>query len=192
MTGEETDPTAGDTELLTAGEFIPWELEPPSAPWFFLTERAADPGIRFHIQRGGLRATPDLPLDEPWARDLSSSLGELARLPVGWDTYGSPPPPLDLVWQVLRLLVFVERTDLPLPAVVPLPGGGIQLEWETASRELEVEFHPNGSARFLAADLRNDAATESDFPISDYETMRRLMGWLAPDCRPDFVGTLGR
>ena len=138
MTGEETDPTAGDTELLTAGEFIPWELEPPSAPWFFLTERAADPGIRFHIQRGGLRATPDLPLDEPWARDLSSSLGELARLPVGWDTYGSPPPPLDLVWQVLRLLVFVERTDLPLPAVVPLPGGGIQLEWETASRELEV------------------------------------------------------
>ena len=157
-----------------------------------MTERSGDPNVLSYGHPSSLSATPDLPLDEPWARDVSISLGELARLPVGWDTYGSPPPSLDLVWQVLWLLVCIERTDLPLPVAVPLPGGGVQLEWETASRELEVEFHPNGPARYLAVDLRTGTASESDFPIRDYETMRRLIGWLAPEYRSDFVGTMGR
>ena len=43
----------------------------------------------------------------------------------------------------------MEFDDLPLPQVVPVPGGGVQLEWRHGRREVEIEILPDGTMEFL-------------------------------------------
>lgn len=115
----------------------------------------------------------------PWLTDLLPAFRRLVNYPHNWDSYGSPPPSCDLVWQILPLLQeMARRLNTPIPNVVPMPGGGIQLEWHTRSRELEVEFHEDGSAAFLAVDLKRKSEWEDTFVTRDYGQMRDLLAWL--------------
>jgi hypothetical protein len=114
----------------------------------------------------------------PWVRETLPSLQAIEGLPDNWDTYGSPPPSNELTTKVLRLLHWTEVVDLPVPAVVPVSGGGVQLEWYLGARELEVEFQETGPARFLAFDVDKQARYEGTFYLGDYNTMRMLLAWL--------------
>jgi hypothetical protein len=54
-----------------------------------------------------------------------------------------------MVERAIQLLTFLEWDDLPVPQIGPVPGGGIQIEWHVAERELAIEVLPNGSVEFL-------------------------------------------
>lgn len=57
-------------------------------------------------------------------------------------------PPLDrlALFRMAQFLVHYAPATLPRPYMAPLPGGGLQLEWDRAGTHLEIEFVPGGRA----------------------------------------------
>ena len=113
-----------------------------------------------------------------WVKDIVPVARRIQSLPTGWDGRGSPPPSANLMTQVLLSLQFAEIETLPAPNVVPVPGGGVQLEWCLAERELEVEFKPDGRAEYLETTVASGESSEGSFPASDFHRLRDLLGWL--------------
>lgn len=113
-----------------------------------------------------------------WETQAVKGVLRIQKLPSNWDSYGSPAPTrkavdasLMLLWQIIRLGL----EDLPVPHVVPVSGGGIQLEWQVGRRELELEVLPDGSAEFLKVE-DGDPITEG--PLEGW-MMPALFGWLS-------------
>ena len=123
----------------------------------------------------------------PWLVDVLPRLGELASLQENWDSYGSPPPPLKLMGDALAVVQRAERllgyshtwhTVMPTPSIVPLSGGGIQIEWQTPVKELELEFFDERRIVALAVNVATGETTEGAFDASDCDMISALLAWL--------------
>lgn len=79
-------------------------------------------------------------------------LTALLDLAPGWDTYDARP--------VDPLCVDRAKAFLAGAWAVPVPDGGVQLEWHVNGWDLEVEFHPDGTASILAVDTREEEASD--------------------------------
>ena len=64
---------------------------------------------------------------------------------------------------MLGMIAELSVHDLPSPGVFPVPGGGVQLEWQFGDRYLEIEFAPDGSAGYLAVSETGEK-DERDLP----------------------------
>ena len=135
----------------------------PSGP---ITDRAAavlrpyqNPGQDPEIRAAAYRASSCL---APGAANALAQtlrlLDELGRLEPDWDTYGSEPPTKEAIAAARHLIEEVQRgfkgteAGLSLPfAVVPLSGGGVQIEWRGANDSIEVEIGPRGEWGYLLA-----------------------------------------
>ena len=97
-------------------------------------------------------------------------------LPQNWDSYGSRPIDDRATACSLVLLIQAELHEAHAPFVSPVPGGGVQLEWQFGRRALEFEALPDGSAQFL----RVDGETMSEGPLdpSDQTQVRTHIQWL--------------
>lgn len=110
---------------------------------------------------------------------LVDRIDSLATLPPDWDTYGSPPIQPTAVVAVRYLLEESQVLGLPLPQVVPVPGGGLQLEWNLEGRALEMEVGARGELAYLFVDETHDVEEENRLPsylldeVAD--TMTRLL-----------------
>ena len=113
----------------------------------------------------------------PWLQAILPAIRRIQGLEHDWDSYGSPPPPKQLVDEIILLLHRTEM-DFPPPAAVPVSGGGVQLEWYLGRRELEVEFAQGRQAEFLATDVELGQSSEGTFYRSDFRVMRTLIRWL--------------
>ncbi len=71
---------------------------------------------------------------------LRNSLLELARLPSNWDSYGAPRISVDAIDAALNTLTDLLAAGAPSPYIVPTPNGGIQAEWHSGSKSLELDF----------------------------------------------------
>lgn len=84
----------------------------------------------------------DVVLEQPWLARKLRRLEELGRLEAGWDGAGSrPPDPPALVAAVALVRLFSAWATLrPVcpPQIVPVAGGGLQLEWHEQGLDLEV------------------------------------------------------
>ncbi len=114
---------------------------------------------------------------DPWLFTALKKLAELARLPENWDGYGSRPVQLAAVEGTARLLAALASVSPPPPHFCPVPGGGVQLEWQVSSRELELEVLPNGSMEFLVVDEEGEML-EGRLAPNRFDEMRTLIGWL--------------
>jgi hypothetical protein len=80
-------------------------------------------------------------LSEPevtWAKAVRERLNHICALPVGWDGYGGRPTRFDAAEFAVQLLRRVCRPHTPAPAIVPLPSGGLQIEWHTSIATIEL------------------------------------------------------
>ncbi len=84
-----------------------------------------------------------------WQTQAIKRLFQVAELPADWDSYGSPSPSKQAVSMAIWVIHAITLDDLPVPNVVPVPGGGIQVEWQCGARELELELLPDGTLEFL-------------------------------------------
>ncbi len=124
----------------------------------------------------------------PWLMDVLPRLEELAALQKNWDSYGSPPPTLKLMGDALAVIQRAERllgyshiwqaVMMPTPSIVPLSGGGIQIEWQTPVKELELEFFDERRTVALAVDIATGETTEGAFDASDCNMVINLLAWL--------------
>ncbi len=111
-----------------------------------------------------------------WHRRVLGSVLRLGYLPESWDTYGSPRLQNAAKERASELIALLAQSDPPLPNVSPVPGGGVQFEWEFRGRALEIEVLPDGTIEFLAI-VENGAAVEGALD-QPHANAPRLIRWL--------------
>jgi hypothetical protein len=111
-----------------------------------------------------------------WLRRAQQKLKELSELTENWDSYGSRPIQQKASETAAELLTETANFGLPEPQIFPVPGGGLQLEWESAKRELELEILPDGEIEYLIVD-REGKMRENKISPSWMDEIYRLVSW---------------
>jgi len=84
-------------------------------------------------------------VSEPvWFRPLFARMAGLLELPPDWNSHGARPVDLKAFELALNFLLQTMESHTPLPTVVPLPRGGIQMDWHQSGIDLEVAVSPQG------------------------------------------------
>jgi hypothetical protein len=114
----------------------------------------------------GTDGNPILPVPE-----VIKALQAIEKLDVNWDSYGSNAPTAlavtaarSLIWTVDLESMYKDRKR-PVPrAVLPLSGGGVQIEWQGEASAIEVEVSSEGIFGYLLAKGRGPSRefTEAD------------------------------
>lgn len=106
-------------------------------------------------------ASDGTPLSAPaWLNGVRRKLQELYDLPVGWDGRRAPPSTKRAVEGTLRVLFAVMRPDSVTPHLVPLPDGGIQIEWHANGHDIEVEVEGDGDTGAWAQEPHGEVLDE--------------------------------
>jgi hypothetical protein len=111
-----------------------------------------------------------------WLRAAQHKISELAQLADNWDSYGSRPIQPKAIEQTSEALRHLSAINLPLPQIFPVPGGGLQIEFEYNGRELEIEFLPDGSIGYLLV-AQNGEMHEGSIPAGSKGDLHRLAYW---------------
>jgi hypothetical protein len=109
-----------------------------------INQTADAPQSPMSIQTNG---TAGLPLGDGLQR-----IRELERLKLDWDSYGSEPPTQWALAAARTLILEVSENSkyLRVPfAIMPLSGGGVQIEWRGATDSIEVEITAEGLFNYL-------------------------------------------
>lgn len=115
--------------------------------------------------------------DSQWLPTAQKKITELKQLPENWDSYGSRPIQPSAIEQAYELLAILSRLYIPRPEVFPVPGGGIQFEFQQDRRELELEILPDGSIGFLLV-AETGEMREGTIPFGLRGDIYRLAYWL--------------
>jgi hypothetical protein len=119
-------------------------------------------------------STPSrLTLSEPdvtWAKAVRDRLNHICGLPTGWDGYRGVPTRFDVAEFAIQLLRRLCKPHTPAPAIVPLPSGGLQIEWHSESVRIELTIRAPYQVEAWVADPRGgDDGTEmaltTDFTV---------------------------
>lgn len=82
-----------------------------------------------------------------WQMQTIDKVIKLSNLPENWDSYDGKPPAPNTILLAIKLIASLPWSyfdDVPVPAVIPTSEGGLQLEWNSENRELELEVRPSG------------------------------------------------
>lgn len=90
----------------------------------------------------------------PQLEPVLDQMNELLALPADWNSYGAKPISPDACTEAFNILRNEEWAG-PLPTVVPTPRGGVQLEWHSKERDVEIEVLPDWSIGVLIETRRN-------------------------------------
>lgn len=118
-------------------------------------------------------------LRDIWEVNPIKTVLGLQWLASNWDGYGSPAPSkalIDASIGFIRKIAEVGPEGLLPPNIVPLPGGGIQLDWHIGSRELEIPIFPDRHIEFLTVE---DGEPQLEGELNSYNQVRLLLSWLA-------------
>lgn len=83
---------------------------------------------------------------------VAARFEELAALDPDWDTYGSKPVDPDALRESQAFVERLLQQPIPVPSILPVPDGGVQLEWSAGAVELELEFEPGASVAVFVCD----------------------------------------
>lgn len=117
-----------------------------------------------------------------WSKAVREKLNELTQLPPDWDSYGSPPVKSENAATALGLLANLSRFNMTKPHVVPINGGGVQLEWVCGNKELEIEVRANGTIEFLIVD-EEENTTEGFVESPDSDKLFCLSNWYLSEAK---------
>lgn len=95
---------------------------------------------------------------------LSEGLDALGALPEDWDGYGAKPVSPLALNMAGNLIDALLRYPLPPPQLVPVPNGGVQLEWVGEAIEVDLELRPDGSAVFVCDDNMMGEEIDGELP----------------------------
>lgn len=113
-----------------------------------------------------------------WVPACLEKISEYAQLPQNWDSYGSDPISGEAIKTALRFLAEGPMELVPEPSVSPVPGGGLGFHWRVDSRDLELEFLPNGTIKSLKT--RRPGSGEIETEEGEVQSLRdpKLWDWL--------------
>jgi hypothetical protein len=114
----------------------------------------------------------------PWNIKLSNNVDRLRKLSRGWDGPYSLPinnSLLNRVTALIRESLACLGSNARAPFVVPLPNGGVQVEWHVARGELEFELAADGKASIWI----RDHGTNDEFETEGAKALNQFMLWAA-------------
>jgi hypothetical protein len=114
-------------------------------------------------------------LQSQWKITAIKRLNQVLSLPQNWDSYGSCPPTNTAANKAKRILTDIDIEYFLAPRVVPLSGGGLQLEWEIGPRSLELHIYEDGSLEFSTIERGQDPKEGEIYVIDE---VRQLFLWL--------------
>ena len=86
------------------------------------------------------------PVTEDWRPRVEQRLAKLSAYAEGWDGYSAMPPQPSIIAYARSTLNSVMMPSTPAPSIVPLSGGGLQLEWHTNGYDIELAIYAAGEA----------------------------------------------
>jgi len=132
-----------------------------------------------------ITTTPDVSAEgDKWIEQTLPLLNRVAELPNNWDAEGSPRPDPGIVAAAKQLLSRLRGSRLgaiPVPFVCPVGGGGIQFEWSSSTRHIEIEFVDAFTVVFLKAERtpQGESTASGTYPVADAESTRQLLDWFS-------------
>jgi hypothetical protein len=88
--------------------------------------------------------TEAIEIQEGWRPVAETRLAKLSTYSVGWDGYQSEPPRRTVIEFARSVLDSTMQPTTATPAIVPLNGGGLQLEWHIGGLDIELAiYRPN-------------------------------------------------
>jgi hypothetical protein len=143
------------------------------------TVRSAQPTIRIIYSGDPSLSTINLSGDTAhWVIEAAKKLEALARFRKGWDSYGGLPLKQRAKDLTLRVLGWLRKDELPVPAVVLGSGGTVQLEWRTRGKELEIELRDNDSIEFVKVNPDGEIEEEGEAENDLSSRLHDLTAWL--------------
>ncbi len=100
---------------------------------------------------------------------------ELGHLEQGWDSYGAKPIRADAQKRAIWLLATLLKQSVPNPAVVPMPTGGVALEWHSGSIDLEVEVEDETKVTFIWTDEVSGEELEGELPSDEQQLVELVL-----------------
>ncbi len=116
-----------------------------------------------------------------------NNIGALQNLTENWDSYHSPPISEQALTKLRQLLRCLSEFEASPVRVVPVSGGGIQLQWETPEwsepvYSIELEIWPNGNIETLIEAGEYDLSViRTDGTVEHVNTEGLCKPWLSPD-----------
>lgn len=113
-----------------------------------------------------------------WLTTVSCQLRAIQGLSQNWDSSGgAPPKPQTLMAaQSLLQLIAANTSDVDKPHISPTPVGGVQFDWQSGNRYLEVEVTDPNSAHYYFED--RDACNEAEGTILLGESINPIVSLL--------------
>lgn len=116
-------------------------------------------------------------------------ISALTQLPENWDSYGSPCVQRQAIQRAIEVIAAGQAEFTPVPRIVPVAGGGLQIEWDMGPRELEIEVLPDGSIEVLM--VEGEMMIETPLPAGRvYPLVPTLLNWLSAE-RFDYATSIG-
>jgi hypothetical protein len=97
-----------------------------------------------------------------WRHKAEHRLMELIRLPIGWDGHAGRPADRDIVEFAASVLASLMLPRVPVPAIMPLSYGGIQIEWHRNGWDIEIEISAPNQMHIYQHELASGEEREFD------------------------------
>lgn len=81
------------------------------------------------------------PVEEPWRSIVEARLKKLGGYQTGWDGYCSAPPHPSVIAYARSALHSVMQFGTPVPSIVPMSEGGLQIEWHQDGYDIELAIY---------------------------------------------------
>lgn len=117
-------------------------------------------------------------LARTWRESVIEKLSSYRSLPHNWNSYGSPPPSTLAIQKAIGFVSVLLDDSQPRPRVTPVSGGGIQFDWSFGKRELEIEFLPNGTIKYIFSPDWDSDGIEDTIDSVTISEVARLFEWL--------------
>ena len=108
------------------------------------------------------------------AQELESRLGELTRLPAGWDGYQGKPVSFGNAEFAANLIESICFDNIPAPQLVPGSDGTLQLEWHMNGYDIEIDV----LAPFEIVATRHDRVAGEEDEIEVQSDFTELAEWV--------------
>lgn len=107
-----------------------------------------------------------------WVEPTLSAFVTVMSLKANWDSYGGKRTNEEVIKGALSVLTQIMDLNSPVPSIVPLGDGGVQLEWHRKQQDLEITFQADAAPTFYYQSCTT--ATEEEGFAADVSTLAKL------------------
>jgi len=173
------------TRALTENQFDSrWEYPETSSAAFTPMSKAfviptQESSNRFVVTTSQLPAwvEPTISQLPAWVEPTISAFSSIRSLGENWDSYGGKKTSDDVIRLALSIMSQIMPVDAPVPSVVPLGDGGLQLEWHRKQQYLEIVFPADATPTFYYCKKGTEVETEGF--ATDIMNLAKLVGSIA-------------